>query len=93
MTNREIIMGECALRGITEEVHTFSKWKSMGRIVKKGEHALFDTTLWKFKARAKDIEEDKEVQVENGKMFLAKAFLFGKSQTEVMKNADDVNED
>lgn len=93
MTNREILLAECATRGITEEVHTFSRWKSMGYIVRKGQHALFETHLWKFKARAKDIEEDKEVQVENGKMFLAKAFLFGKSQVEVMKDVDNVNED
>ena len=89
MTNKEIIMAECATRGITEEVHTFSKWKSMGRIVKKGEHALFETTLWKFKTRAKDIEETEEVQIEHGKMFMAKAFLFGISQTEVMTDADN----
>lgn len=93
MTNREILMAECATRGISEEVHTFSKWKSMGRVVKKGEHALFETSLWKFKVRAKDVEETEDVQIEHGKMFLAKAFLFGKSQTEVLEDADNAGKD
>ena len=35
ITNFEIIETEKALRNITEEIHTFQKWKSLGYSVKK----------------------------------------------------------
>ena len=59
-TNREIIMMEMALRDIQEEVHTFSKWKSLGYQVKKGEKALFQTRLWKTRKGKNVQQEDSE---------------------------------
>ena len=47
MTNSEIIQAECNVRGIEEEVNTFAYWKKIGYRVKQGEHALFETRLWK----------------------------------------------
>ena len=47
MTNAEIILMEQATRGITEELHTFSRWKSLGFKVKAGEHGI-ETRLWKY---------------------------------------------
>ena len=35
MTNLAILEQECRNRGITEVVHTFAKWKSLGYKVKK----------------------------------------------------------
>lgn len=86
MTNVDIIAAEVVARGIKEEVHTFSKWKSLGFIVKKGEHALFETKLWKFKTKDSNVEDTEEEQIEHGRMYLTRAFLFGKSQVEEVKN-------
>lgn len=47
MSNSEIISMACAMNGITEEVHTFQRWKSMGFSVKKGEKAVFKAAIWK----------------------------------------------
>ena len=87
-TNREIIMMEMALRDIQEEVHTFSKWKSLGYKVKKGEKALFQTRLWKTR-KGKKTQEDTENNVDNNdkqpntnNFFLAKSSMFSRSQVE-----------
>lgn len=37
ITNSQIIMQEMVMRGITEEIHTFQKWRQLGFSVKKGE--------------------------------------------------------
>lgn len=73
-TNAEIIATECALLGITEEVHTFQRWKSMGYAVKKGEKAAFRTSIWK--AVQKKDNPDEKV------MFLKTAAFFKESQVQ-----------
>ena len=94
-TNQEIIFNEVLMRGITEDVHTYAKWKSLGYQVKKGEKALFQTMLWKKKTKKskKDDTENKVENVENeeGKkkknndyFFLAKSSMFGRSQVELI---------
>lgn len=80
MTNAEIIASECVLRGITEEVHTFAKWKQLGYKVKSGEHALFSTMLWKMSNKRKKVESEEEEVT--GHMYMCKSFLFGESQVE-----------
>ena len=74
MTNAEIIATECSLLGITEEVHTFQRWKAMGFMVKKGEKAAFKTTIWKAVPKK---DEEKEV-----KMFMRNAAFFKASQVQ-----------
>lgn len=81
MTNAEIIGAECVLRGITETCHTYSKWKSLGYAVRRGEKAKFSVPLWKKTGRKKETEDDTEAN-ECGKMYLCKSFLFGESQVE-----------
>lgn len=85
MTNAEILLGECVKRGITEEVHTFARWKQLGFKVKKGEHALFSTSLWKqTKGRkSEDVEDGEEINI--GRCYLCKSYLFGRSQVEVIE--------
>lgn len=97
-TNQEIIFNEVLMRGITEDVHTYAKWRSLGYQVKKGEKALFQTMLWKKKTKKskKDDTENVKENVENveneeGKenknnnyFFLAKSSMFGKSQVELI---------
>lgn len=85
MTNLGIIMSECAARGITEPVHTFAKWKALGYVVKQGEHALFETRLWKHTSKTKhDDETGEDVEKEN--MYMTKAFLFGESQVKKIED-------
>ena len=76
MTNAEIIANACKLQGITEEVHTFARWKKMGYQVRKGEHAILKTTIWKAKERK---AEDEETDL---RMFMKTAHFFGRSQVE-----------
>ena len=74
MTNAEIIATECSLRGITEDVHTFQRWKAMGFMVKKGEKAVFKTTIWKAVPKK---DEENEV-----KLFMRNAAFFKASQVQ-----------
>lgn len=81
MTNLQIIALECANRGISEEVHTFAMWKSLGYKVKKGEHAKFEAQIWKHSSKTihnndTDADETKE------SLYMTKAFFFGRSQVE-----------
>lgn len=90
MTNLQILISECSARGITEEVHTFARWKQLGYSVKKGEHALFSTSLWKqCKGRRKDNEEISDNSEPTGRCYLCKSYLFGRSQVEEI--LDDEN--
>ena len=93
-TNQEIIMGEVLTRGITEDVHTYAKWKSLGYQVKKGEKALFQTMLWKI-SKGKKQDNIKNADNENNEndnkdkkkqphFFLAKSSMFGRSQVELI---------
>lgn len=92
MTNAEIILGECALRGIYEKVGTYQFWAKQGRQVKKGQKALFETRIWKpRKKKPKENEEgaDDNKDKKHGDFYLCRAFFFGESQLEELelKNA------
>ena len=78
MTNMEIILGECMLHNITEDVDTFVGWKRKGYKVKKGEHSAFSTKIWKPKFGKKDDEETETMD----HMILVNAHFFKKSQVE-----------
>ncbi len=57
MTNNQIIIQEMILRGITEEIHTFRRWKSMGYSVKKGEKSTIKFPIWKYSTRRKNLKK------------------------------------
>lgn len=78
MTNEEIITKACQAAGITETVHTFAAWKSLGFSVKKGEHAMLKLPIWRYKTRKDADGEEKEV----GDAFRVTAFFFGLHQVE-----------
>jgi hypothetical protein len=83
VTNADILKVECANRGITEEVHTYARWKQLGYKVKPGEKALFGTRLWKIVNRSASVYAEKEETAEvTHNMYMCKAYLFGKSQVE-----------
>lgn len=81
MTNAEIIATPMKLHGITEESHTFARWKQMGYKVRKGEHATFKATIWKAKERKAETEDGEKQDLS---MFMKTACFFTKSQVELM---------
>ena len=67
MTNIQILSNECTLRNIKDDVNTYARWKQLGYKVKPGQHALFQTQLWKhsvYKKKNKDTNEDEEKEQE-----------------------------
>ncbi len=92
MDNNGIILNEAVLSGFftQEEVdglvssgeyipfHTFSTWKRMGFVPRKGSHG-WETRLWRKKPAKKDDGEDDAATNEAG-YYLAKSFLFHISQ-------------
>ena len=82
MTNEEIVANTKKQLGMGEfePLHTFQKWKELGFKVKKGEHAIACTKLWKPKQK-KYKDDDGEEKVENN-FFLTKAYLFKLDQVE-----------
>ena len=95
MTNLEIIASEAILNNLyTKEevesimsegyvlpIHTFAIWKSMGYVVKKGEHAKIVTRLWKMTTK-KEVNEDTDEIKDRQHMYLVKSYLFTKDQVE-----------
>jgi len=71
-----------------EEIHTFARWKALGRQVKKGEHAKAAFMIWKQGKASKKAQEEAEKNGEDapqGKMFMKKAFFFTIDQTEAIE--------
>lgn len=94
MTNGEIILRESIklmekgeLKGIKfgeeimpEPIHTYAKWKELGRQVKKGEKSKIKFCIWKYVSKKnKDGEND-------DKMFMKLSSFFKYEQTEPIKN-------
>lgn len=104
MNNEQIIYNDVIEMGILSEqeaidqieeygelqFHTLQGWKQRNRLVKKGEHALWETRLWK-KKKKKDNEQD-EKSLDSAQMpssrdfYLAKSFIFSFEQTEKMES-------
>lgn len=84
MTNRALIIQAMALNGITEESHTYAHWKVLGYQVMKGQHAAFQTMIWKYAANAR-ANEAEEGENAGGHMFMKKASFFTRSQVEPIK--------
>ncbi len=84
MTNLEIIEAAKLMNGITEEAHTFAHWKHLGYCVRKGEHAAFSATIWKYASKRRAKTESDEEQPTEGRMFMKKAHFFTASQVEAL---------
>lgn len=88
MTNLEIITAAKLMNGITEEAHTFAHWRALGFSVRKGEHAAFSATIWKYaKGKRAQQVEDETGEVQPGKMFMKKAYFFTASQVDALAMA------
>lgn len=85
ITNWQIIEQEKLMRNITEEIHTFEKWKSLGYSVKKGEKSDIKFPIWKYAGKKKIDEETGEETQENPHCFMKTACFFTQSQVEKIK--------
>lgn len=65
----------------TEEIHTYNAWKALGFQVQKGQKAVAQFPVWKFKS-GKENEETGEK--DRDKMFMKKASFFTRSQVEMI---------
>lgn len=101
MNNLEIILEEAIAAGLyTKEeaekiiesegclpLHTYSHWRQdYGMAVKKGEHAIITTRLWKYRQKKKKEDEAEKKEEDNSSdYYKAKAFLFSREQVEPIK--------
>lgn len=84
ITNSQIIMQEMVMRGITEEIHTFQKWRQLGFSVKKGEKSEIKFPIWKYGGK-KQKNDDGEDVVANPHCFMKESAFFKRSQVEPLK--------
>ena len=84
ITNSQIIMQEMLMRGITEEIHTFQKWRQLGFSVKKGEQSDIKFPIWKYGGK-KQKNDDGEDVVANPHCFMKESAFFKRSQVEPLK--------
>ena len=87
MTNAESILGEMILNNLdpTEVVvRTCADWNRKGFKIKKGEHPVFKTKIWKpSKYSKKEIEdEENNVTEQSRKLILVKADFYTDKQVE-----------
>ena len=65
----------------TEPIHTYSVWKELGFQVQKGQKAVAQITIWKYKAGKHNEETDTD---ETSRMFLKRASFFTRKQVEAI---------
>lgn len=97
MTNLEIICNEAIahkiytkeeietmlMLGVSPNLHTFAMWKAKGYRVKKGEHAVICTKLWKPKQNKYKNEKGETIKEDDPSyMYLCKSYLFSAEQVE-----------
>jgi hypothetical protein len=75
MSNAEIILGNCLLVGIMENVDTYAGWNTKGYKIKAGSKAVFTDRIWK----PCKVKNEKTGEPEN-KLILVKASFFTESQ-------------
>lgn len=75
---------------IPEVIHTFNGWKQLGYIVRKGEHAVAEFHIWKWKAgphpKSHGADDgDADGEADPGRMFKTRAWWFTASQVQPIK--------
>jgi hypothetical protein len=82
----ELADGETKTVDEPEFIHTFAVWKSLGYVVKKGEHAIAVIDIWKQgKPRTAKDEKTGEETEKAGRMFMKTAYFFKFDQVEPLK--------
>ena len=63
---------------LPEAIHTYAVWKSLGYQVQKGQKAVAQFPVWKFRAGTKEAENEhgEKVTVDNNKMFMKLSSFF-----------------
>jgi hypothetical protein len=105
MTNEKIITelamqlyGEDAVikmleAGIEPPLHTLQGWSKRGYKVKKGEHAVFETRLWRRKKNnskeSSETEDEEQNALPDRNFYMCKSFLFGAEQVERMEAGNE----
>lgn len=106
MTNEQIIteiamqlygedkVMEMIEEGIEPPLHTLQGWASRGYKIKKGEHAVAETRLWKKKKKSDGENEQPEPEEQDGQIptnrdfYMCRSFLFGMEQVEKAEKKD-----
>ncbi len=73
MAGDEVIVKE------TEEIHTYNAWKDMGFQVQKGEKAVAQFVIWKYRGKVNE-----ETNEEEGQMFMKRASFFTRQQVKAI---------
>lgn len=70
-----------------EEIHTFNSWKTLGYVVKKGEHSIARFPIWQKsdKKKRKEEEDDEKRKKESDRYYMKVSFFFTKEQVEPIK--------
>lgn len=84
MTNAMIIELYKAENGITCPLHTYTKWKSLGYQVKKGEKSEHKITIWKGCTK-KMHDEESGTETMTSKVIMKTAYFFTMNQVEKIK--------
>lgn len=82
MSNKEIILAECAMNGFNwdgNNLYTFAEWQSKGMKITKGSKAVINTRLWK-----PITTTNKETNEQETKYIMVNASLFSSEQVEPM---------
>ncbi|MBR1606972.1 MAG: hypothetical protein IJ664_04610 [Clostridia bacterium] len=64
-----------------EAIHTFTAWKELGFMVRKGEKAIDSFSIWKYTSRKKPDQTEEEAQ-EEGYCFLKLSHFFAAHQVQ-----------
>lgn len=67
-----------------EAIHTYQTWKSLGYQVQKGQKAVAQFPIWKYRSKSVEVENEKgdKVNMDESKMFMKTASWFSASQVE-----------
>ena len=84
MTNAMIIELYKIENNITCPLHTYTKWKSLGFQVKKGEKSAHKITIWKGCSK-KILDEESNTEVQTNKVIMKTAHFFTMNQVEAIK--------
>ena len=86
MTNAMIIELYKAENNINCPLHTYTKWKSLGYQVKKGEKSEHKITIWKGCSK-KSYDEESNAEIITNKVIMKTAHFFTMNQVEKIQNA------
>lgn len=70
---------------LTEPIHTYQHWQSLGYQVKKGEKAITKIQIWKPYVKKEEQEKPESELLKSPKMFMKVAAFFSESQVQPLE--------